>query len=152
MSIFNTSHTLKHYFVFRRVTVEFFCFCFILKQTGDVFVSCRTIQLCLLQWRRAKTQRQTASGKNSYRKHVRSLCEHFAYTKKKKIFVINNFLEKGSAITTFDLCELLYFYLCSDHASVWPSSYSEADGGHHRESSVDHHGALHSWGGTILIQ
>lgn len=72
--------------------------------------------------------------------------------KRKKIFVItsNNFLQKGSVITTLDLCEPLYFYASSDHAPVRPSSYSEADGGHHRESSVDHHGALHSWGGTVL--
>ena len=42
---------------------------------------------------------------------------------------------------------------CSDHAPVWPPPHCEADGSHHRESSLDHHGALHTRrGGTKGVQ
>lgn len=41
---------------------------------------------------------------------------------------------------------------CSDHASVWSPPHCEVDGSHHRESSLDHHGALHTRRGEISIK
>ena len=38
----------------------------------------------------------------------------------------------------------------SNNASVWPSSYCEADWSHHRESCLDNHGAVHTWRGTVI--
>lgn len=49
-------------------------------------------------------------------------------------------------------CRLTFFFPCSDHASVWPPPHCKADGSHHRESSLDHHGALHTWRGGTQIR
>ena len=56
---------------------------------------------------------------------------------------------KGPFATYRPLLSL--FFPCSDHASVWPSTHCETDGSYHRKSSLDHHGALHSWRGSRLM-
>lgn len=103
-------------------------FCSFMSVYHSVFL--RTNRLFPLPSKPARTAPPTASERSSFKKPVRhqSVC-----------FCMLFQLHSGSADLSL---------ISSNDASVRPPSHCQTDRRDHREPSVDHYGALHTWRGT----